>query len=120
VSGLKFAAGSPLITKVFGSRLLHVGLNQQKGYITNIFAVMKRMEGRPRWPRFLKHDLSSLARTLGLWVRIPLKGMVVCVYVAALRRADHESKESCRLCKKDYETEEEPRAQRKGCSAIDK
>jgi hypothetical protein len=29
----------------------------------------------------------------------------------ALRRADHSSKESYRLCKKDYETEEEARAQ---------
>jgi hypothetical protein len=31
--------------------------------------------------------------------------------VAALRRADHSSKESYRLCKNDYETEEEARAQ---------
>jgi hypothetical protein len=30
-----------------------------------------------------------------------------CVQVAALRRADHSSKESYRLYKKDYETEEE-------------
>jgi hypothetical protein len=34
-----------------------------------------------------------------------------CVQVAALRRADHSSKESYRLFKKDYETEEEARAQ---------
>jgi hypothetical protein len=34
-----------------------------------------------------------------------------CVQVVALRRADHSSKESYRLCKKDYETEEEARAQ---------
>jgi hypothetical protein len=34
-----------------------------------------------------------------------------CVKVAALRRADPLSKESYRLCKKDYETEEETRAQ---------
>jgi hypothetical protein len=34
-----------------------------------------------------------------------------CVQVAALRWADHSSKESYRLCKKDYETEEEARAQ---------
>jgi hypothetical protein len=33
-----------------------------------------------------------------------------CVQVAALRRADHSSKESYRLCKKDVETEEEARA----------
>jgi hypothetical protein len=34
-----------------------------------------------------------------------------CVEVAALRLADPASKESYRLCKKDYETEEESRAQ---------
>jgi hypothetical protein len=36
-----------------------------------------------------------------------------CVLVAALRRADHSSKESYRLCQKDYETEEEARAQQR-------
>jgi hypothetical protein len=33
-----------------------------------------------------------------------------CVYVAALRRADHSSKESYSLCKKICETEEEEEA----------
>jgi hypothetical protein len=33
-----------------------------------------------------------------------------CVQVAAFRRADHSSKESYRLCKNDYGTEEEARA----------
>jgi hypothetical protein len=42
-----------------------------------------------------------------------------CVYVEALRRADHSSKESYRLCKKDYETEEEARAKQRGCRTID-
>jgi hypothetical protein len=32
--------------------------------------------------------------------------VLFCVYVAALRQADSPSKESYRLCKKDYETEE--------------
>jgi hypothetical protein len=47
--------------------------------------------------------LSSPARTLGSWVRIPLKSwMFICVYsvfvwVAALRWADPPSKESYRL-----------------------
>jgi hypothetical protein len=36
-----------------------------------------------------------------------------CVYVAALRRADHSFKESYSLCKNDYETEEEARAQQR-------
>jgi hypothetical protein len=39
-----------------------------------------------------------------------------CVYVAALWRADHSSKESYRLCKEDYETEEEARAQQRAVS----
>jgi hypothetical protein len=34
-----------------------------------------------------------------------------CVQIAALRLADYSSKESYHLCKKDYETEEEARAQ---------
>jgi hypothetical protein len=36
---------------------------------------------RSQWPRGLRHELFPLARTLGSWVRIPLKGwMFVCVY----------------------------------------
>jgi hypothetical protein len=41
-----------------------------------------------------------------------------CVYVAALRRADHSSKESYRLCKQDYETEEETRAQQRAVEPL--
>jgi hypothetical protein len=41
----------------------------------------------------------------------------VCVYSVFVLSS---SKESYRLCKKDYETEEEARAQQKGCRAIDK
>jgi hypothetical protein len=37
--------------------------------------------GRSQWPRRLRHELSSLARTLGSWVQIPLEAWVsVCVY----------------------------------------
>jgi hypothetical protein len=37
--------------------------------------------GRSQWPRGLKHEPSLLGRTLGSWVRIPLKAwMSVCVY----------------------------------------
>jgi hypothetical protein len=41
-----------------------------------------------------------------------------CVQVAALRRADHLSKESYRLRKKDYETEEEARAQQRAVESL--
>jgi hypothetical protein len=40
---------------------------------------------RSQWPRGLGHELSSLARTLGSWVRTPLKAWLsvhlFCVYV---------------------------------------
>jgi hypothetical protein len=60
---------------------------------------------------------------LGWWVQIPLKAWM-SVFVlsrvkdAALIRADHLSKESYRLCKKDYKTEEEAWAL-EACIAID-
>jgi hypothetical protein len=44
--------------------------------------------------------------------------MLFCLYVAALRRADSPSKESYRLCKKDYETEEEVRAQQRAVEPL--
>jgi hypothetical protein len=57
---------------------------------------------RSQWPCGLSHELSSLVRTLGSWVGIPLKaGMFVCVYsvfllscvqVVAFRLADPPSK----------------------------
>jgi hypothetical protein len=67
-------------------------------------------------PRCLRYELSSLAQTLGSWVRIRLKGVysvsvLSCVHVATLRRTDYSSTESYRLCKKDYGNEEEARAQ---------
>jgi hypothetical protein len=42
---------------------------------------MEVIKCRSQWPRGLRHELSSLARTLGSWVRIPLEAwMSVCVY----------------------------------------
>jgi hypothetical protein len=76
----------------------------------------------------LRHELSSLARTLGSWVRIPLKAcmslcafilfVLSCVQTTPLRRADHSSKEYYRLCKSDYETEEEARAQQRAVEPL--
>jgi hypothetical protein len=70
------------------------------------------------------HELSSFARKLGSWVRIPFRAWIsVCVYsvfvyVAALRRADHSFKESYRLCKNDYGSEEEARAQQRTVESL--
>jgi hypothetical protein len=44
--------------------------------------------------------------------------VLFCVYIAALRRADHQSKDSYPLCKKDYETEEEVRAQQRTVESL--
>jgi hypothetical protein len=65
----------------------------------------------------------------GIMVSNPTQGMDVCVciysvsvlscvYVAALWRADHSSKESYCLCKKDYKTEEEARAQQRAVEPV--
>jgi hypothetical protein len=45
--------------------------------------VYPRERCRSQWPRGLKHELSSFARTLGSWVRITLEAwMSLCVYSA--------------------------------------
>jgi hypothetical protein len=36
---------------------------------------------RSQWPRGQKHELFSLARTLGWWVRIPFEACLLCVCV---------------------------------------
>jgi hypothetical protein len=82
-----------------------------------------------QWPRCLRHELSSPARTLGSWVRIPLEAwMSVCVYsvfvlsfvqVAALRRADPPSKKSYRLCKRSWNWKS-GQGPTKGCRATDR
>jgi hypothetical protein len=76
---------------------------------TNNFFLLEVFVRRSQWARGLRHELSSLAQTLGSWLRFPLKSwMSMCVYsvfvlfcvqVAALRRAHSASKESYRLCK---------------------
>jgi hypothetical protein len=84
----------------------------------------ERKFGRSQWRRGLRQEISSLARTLGPWVRIALKAwMSVCAFILcmccpALQRADHSSKESYRLCNRDYETEEEARAQQRAVEPL--
>jgi hypothetical protein len=40
--------------------------------------MMSKGHAQSLWPHGLRHKFSSLVRTLGSWVRIPLKGMDVC------------------------------------------
>jgi hypothetical protein len=56
--------------------------------VRNINLVLKSMADRSQWPRGLRHELSSLARKLGSWVRIPLKAwMSVCTFILCLCRS---------------------------------
>jgi hypothetical protein len=55
---------------------------------------------------------------MGVCLRLFCVCVVLCVQVAALRRADHSFKEPYRLCKKDYETEEEARAQQRALEPL--
>jgi hypothetical protein len=63
--------------------------------------------GRSQWPRSLRKEMSSLARTLGSWDQIALKAWMfaftvsLCcsVQAAASLRADPPSTESYRLSK---------------------
>jgi hypothetical protein len=44
-----------------------------------------KINHRSRWPRGIRHELSSLARMPGLWVQIPLKvWMSVCTFILCL------------------------------------
>jgi hypothetical protein len=64
---------------------------------------------RSQWPHRLRHVVSSIARKMGSWVRIPFEARMCvsaffcvalsCVYVEALRRADPPSKESYQMTK---------------------
>jgi hypothetical protein len=49
--------------------------------IHDAFKGRRNIISRSQWPRGLRQEQSSLARTLGSWVRIPLEAWLsVCVY----------------------------------------
>jgi hypothetical protein len=59
----------------------HLPIRNQMRCRLNKFAWLLDVTYRSQWARGLRHELSSLARTLGSWVRIPLEAwMSVCVY----------------------------------------
>jgi hypothetical protein len=75
-------------------------------YLTNIshsFTFRWSCKCRSQWPRGLRHEMSSFARTLGPCDQISLKArcaFILCLCsVAALRLAAPKSKESYRLSK---------------------
>jgi hypothetical protein len=75
----------------------------------------------------LRHELSSLERwdrgfefhsIMDICVCVYSVFVLSCVQVAALKRADHSPKESYRLCKNDYETEEEAKTQQRTVESL--
>jgi hypothetical protein len=67
-----------VVSSGFAQIILDMKCNEVR-YLYGIISLMSRSQ----WPRGLRHELSSLARTLGSWVRIPLKARmsVLCVCV---------------------------------------
>jgi hypothetical protein len=49
------------------------------GFDSNSIIQLVHLVTADQWPRGLRHELSSLARKLGSWVRIPSHDMDVCV-----------------------------------------
>jgi hypothetical protein len=48
----------------------------------NVYECMVKLSRRRlQWPRGLWHELSSLPRTLGSWVRIPLKAWMSVAFI---------------------------------------
>jgi hypothetical protein len=53
--------------------------------IDDTFRILNVLKCRLRWPSGLKDELSSLTRTLGLWVRILIQAWIsVCAFVLCL------------------------------------
>jgi hypothetical protein len=65
----------------FSELQLHL-MNNHLTYAPN-FKSYDNIKCRSQWPRGLSHELSSLARRLGSWVRIPPKVWmsVLCAFI---------------------------------------
>jgi hypothetical protein len=92
VSGLVYSRTSPSVCRLKDivhdpaiAALMFIPQSTKQGCMPGhppcLMFTCVRHKRRSQWPRSLRHELSSLARTLGSWVRIPLKAwMYVCVY----------------------------------------
>jgi hypothetical protein len=49
--------------------------------LTAEYCLLATQLGRSQWPRGIRHEPSSLARTLGSRVRIPRRDMDVCMHL---------------------------------------
>jgi hypothetical protein len=65
--------GNIILTLISGNTVLAIFI-----YSNHIWA------GRSQWPRGLRHELSSLARKLGSWVRIPHKAWMSVLFAFIL------------------------------------
>jgi hypothetical protein len=81
------------------------------------------MAARPKaWTVFARSNAgmvrSNPTQGMDVCVCVHSVSVLSCVWMAALRRADLSPRESYRLCKKDYETEEEARAQQRALEPL--
>jgi hypothetical protein len=64
-----------------------IDLDQDRDQWSALVKSECEISGRSQWPRDLRHEQSSPARTLGWWVRISVKAwMRVCVYSVCRQR----------------------------------
>jgi hypothetical protein len=69
---------------------------------------------RSQWPRGLKHELYSLVRKLGSWVRIPLKAWISVFVLSCV----HVARRSPTVCVKNIMKLKKMQGPTKGCRAM--
>jgi hypothetical protein len=74
---------------IFSLRISLDLLSWHNFYLANVLKFHIRVDNnygcRSEWPRGLRYELSSPVRTLGSWVRIPLKAcMSMCAFILCL------------------------------------
>jgi hypothetical protein len=75
-----YAVEMELGAMIYIPSFIKVGSGIQKFYKGDI-QTSRHTDSRSHWPRDLRHELFSLPRMLGSWVRIPFKAWIsVCVH----------------------------------------